>query len=425
MPLLIRHGRLVDPSQSLDQITDLLISDGLVSGIGNITEPPSGTEIFDAAGKVVSPGFIDIHVHLREPGFTSKETIATGTLSAARGGFSAVCCMANTAPVNDSALVTRYIMDRVKESAAVRVYPIGAITKGLEGQALAEIGGMVEAGAVAISDDGHSVSNSQMMRRALEYAADFGIPVVDHCENKELAAGGVINEGHYSTLLGLRGMTRAAEEVDVARDIVLAELTGAHIHIAHLSTAGSLKLVRRAQAEGLKVTCEVTPHHLTLTEELADGYNPNAKMNPPLRTQADVDALLEGIADGTIGAIATDHAPHTGLEKDQVLPHSPFGIIGLESAVSLMLDRLHRTNHVPLSRIVELFSTGPARLFNLPGGTLKVGAPADVTILDLEKTVRVDVSEWASKSRNTPFDTWELQGAPVAVFINGKKVECK
>lgn len=424
MPLLIRHGRLVDPSQNLDQITDLLISDGKVSAIGNTGELPPDTEIFDAAGKVVAPGFIDIHVHLREPGFTAKETIATGTRAAARGGFSAVCCMANTSPVNDSALITRYIMDRVKESAAVRVYPIGAITKGLEGQALAEIGGMVEAGAVAISDDGHSVSSAQMMRRALEYAADFGIPVVDHCENKELAAGGVINEGHYSTLLGLRGMTRAAEEVDVARDIVLAELTGAHIHIAHLSTAGSLKLVRRAQAEGLKVSCEVTPHHLTLTEELADGYNPNAKMNPPLRTRADVDALLEGIADGTIGAIATDHAPHTDLEKDQVLPHSPFGIIGLESAVSLMLDRLHRTNGVSISRIVELFSTGPARLFNLPGGSLKVGAPADVTILDLEKTVRVDVSEWASKSRNTPFDAWELQGAPVAVFINGKKVEC-
>ncbi len=423
MPLLIRNGRLVDPSQNLDRITDLLISDGVISAIGNALDFPTDTEVFDATGLVIAPGFIDIHVHLREPGFTSKETVATGTLAAARGGFTGVCCMANTSPVNDSPLVTRFILDRVRESAAVRVYPIGAITKGLEGQVMAEIGGMVEAGVVAISDDGHSVSNAQLMRRAMEYAADFGIPVVDHCENKELAAGGVINEGYYSTLLGLRGMTRAAEEVDVARDIVLAELTGAHVHIAHLSTAGSLKLVRRAQAEELNVTCEVTPHHLALTEDLTEGYNPNAKMNPPLRTQADVDALLEGIADGTIGAIATDHAPHTGLEKDQVLPHSPFGIIGLESAVSLMLDRLHRTNAVSLPRIVELFSTGPAKLFNLPGGTLKIGAPADITVLDVEKTVSVDVSGWASKSRNSPFDKWELRGAPVAVFIDGKEVK--
>jgi dihydroorotase len=420
--LFIRNGRVVDPSQNLDATVHVRVENGRIAALGPDIAPPPEATIFDAQGLVVAPGFIDLHVHLREPGQTAKETIATGTSAAAAGGFTAVCCMANTSPVNDSPLVTRYILDRVRESAAVRVYPIGAVTKGLEGTALAEIGGMVEAGIVAVSDDGHSIGNAQLMRRALEYASDFGIPVIDHCENKDLAAGGVINEGYYSTLLGLRGMTRAAEEVDVARDIVLAELTGAHVHIAHLSTAGSLKLVRRAQAEGLRVTCEVTPHHLTLTDAFTEHYEPNAKMNPPLRTQRDVDALLEGVADGTVSAIATDHAPHGALEKAQVPAHSPFGVIGLESAVSLMIDRLYHAKLITLTRLIELFSTGPARAFRLPGGSLSVGTPADITILSLDQPVVVAAQTWRSKSRNTPFDGWTLTGKPMATFVNGRQV---
>ncbi|OYT73631.1 MAG: dihydroorotase [Chloracidobacterium sp. CP2_5A] len=422
MALIIRNGRVCDPSQGLDKVADILVIDGRIAALGERLEAPPEAEALDASGLVVAPGFIDVHVHLREPGFVAKETIATGTRAAAAGGFTAVCCMANTSPVNDSPLVTRYILDRARESAACRVYPIGAVTKGLQGEALADIGGMAEAGVVALSDDGHGIANANLMRRALEYAADFDLPVIDHCENRDLAAGGVVNEGAVSTHLGVRGMTRAAEEADVARDVVLASLTGARVHIAHLSTAGSLELVRRAQAEGLPMTCEVTPHHLALDESAVLELGALAKMNPPLRTAADVEALLEGVADGVVACIATDHAPHATLEKDQVLSHAPFGVTGLECAVSLMLDRLHWRQGISLMRVVELFSTGPARAFKLPGGTLQIGSPADMTLLDLSRETVVDASRWQSKARNCPFNGWRLKGAPVLTLIDGKRV---
>ncbi|MFQ3583019.1 MAG: dihydroorotase [Chloracidobacterium sp.] len=422
MSLLIRNGRVCDPSQNLDAVRDILVTDGCIAAIGDGLEVPPNTDVLDAAGLVIAPGFIDVHVHLREPGFTAKETIATGTRAAAAGGFTAVCCMANTSPVNDSPLVTRYILDRVRESAACRVYPVGAVTKGLQGEVLSDIGGMAAAGVVALSDDGHGIANANLLRRALEYASDFGLPIIDHCENRDLAAGGVVNEGAVSTQLGVRGMTRAAEEVDVARDVVLASLTGAHIHIAHLSTSGSLEIVRRAQSEGLPLTCEVTPHHLTLDESALLTLGAAAKMNPPLREPADVEALLEGVADGTVTCIATDHAPHTALEKDQVLAHAPFGVVGLECAVSLMLDQLHWRHGLPLMRIIELFSTGPARAFKLPGGTLQIGQPADMTLLDIHGEVTVDVGRWQSKARNCPFDGWRLRGRPVMTFIAGKRL---
>lgn len=421
MALVIRNGRVCDPSQNLDAVLDVLVVEGRIAALGPNLEVPAQAEVIDATGLVVAPGFIDVHVHLREPGFTAKETIATGTRAAVAGGFTAVCCMANTSPVNDSPVVTRYILDRAREAAACRVYPIGAVTRGLQGEALADIGGMAAAGVVALSDDGHGIANANLLRRALEYATDFGLPVIDHCENRDLAAGGVINEGAVATRLGVRGMTRAAEEVDVARDVVLASLTGAHIHIAHLSTAGSLELVRRAQAEGLPITCEVTPHHLTLDESAVLTLGPQAKMNPPLRTAEDVEALLEGVADGTVTCLATDHAPHTALEKDQVLSHAPFGVIGLECAVSLMLDRLHWQQGISLLRLIELFSTGPAWAFNLPGGTLQIGAPADMTILDIHRETVVDVRQWQSKARNCPFDGWRLKGVPVMVVIGGER----
>ncbi|QUV99303.1 dihydroorotase [Chloracidobacterium sp. MS 40/45] len=421
MALVIRNGRVCDPSQNLDAVMDVLVVEGRIAALGPNLDIPPQAELVDATGLVVAPGFIDVHVHLREPGFTAKETIATGTRAAVAGGFTAVCCMANTSPVNDSPLVTRYILDRAQEAAACRVYPIGAVTRGLQGEALADIGGMAAAGVVALSDDGHGIANANLLRRALEYASDFGLPVIDHCENRDLAAGGVINEGAVSTRLGVRGMTRAAEEADVARDVVLSSLTGAHIHIAHLSTAGSLELVRRARAEGLPITCEVTPHHLVLDESAVLTLGALAKMNPPLRTAGDVEALLEGVADGTVTCLATDHAPHTTLEKDQVLLHAPFGVVGLECAVSLMLDRLHWRQGVPLLRLIELFSTGPARTFNLPGGTLQIGCPADMTILDIHRETVVDVRQWQSKARNCPFDGWRLRGAPVMVVVGGER----
>jgi len=423
MRLLIKNGRVVDPSQSLDDRRDVLVENGRIAAIDSRIEIElSAEEIFDASGLVVAPGFIDLHAHLREPGREDKETIETGTRAAAAGGFTSVCCMPNTNPVNDNAAVTRFVCERAKEKGAVNVFPIGAITVGLKGEALAEIGEMRSAGIVAISDDGHSVANSQIMRRAMEYAQDFGLPVVDHCEDPFLAAGGVMNEGYYSTLLGLKGMSRAAEEVHVARDIILAALTGARVHIAHLSTAGSLELVRQAKRRGLKVSCEVTPHHFTLTDEAVVGYDTNTKMNPPLRSLSDREALLEGIADGTVDAIATDHAPHHIDEKMLEYDRAPFGIIGLETALSLSLDRLFNSGRISLVRLVELLSTGPARVFNLDRGTLRAGAAADITIFDPNREVVVDATKFRSRSRNTPFDGWRLRGAPVATIVGGNVV---
>jgi dihydroorotase len=421
MKLLIQNGRLIDPSQSIEGKFDLLIEDGRVTGLEkNISI--SEAQVFDATGCVVAPGFIDLHVHLREPGEEYKETIETGARAAAAGGFTSIGAMPNTNPVNDNAAVTRFIVDRARETAVVNVFPVGAITRESKGETLAEIGDMIEAGAVAISDDGRPVMSAQVMRRAMQYAHQLGIPVIDHCQDLHLSANGVMHEGYYSTLLGLKGMPAAAEEIQLARDVVLSGMTGAHIHIAHLSTAGSLELVRQAKRKGLPVSCEVTPHHFTLTDEAVAGYDTNSKMSPPLRSRQDVESLLEGIADGTVDAIATDHAPHHWDEKVLDYDQAPFGIIGLETAVSLALDRLVHSGRITLTRLVELQSTNPARIIGLDRGTLRVGSVADITIFDPQRPITVTVNQFKSKSRNSPFNGWTLNGSVRATIVAGKIV---
>ncbi len=421
MTLLIRGGLIVDPLQGLEKKADLLLERGKVTDLGKLQARKSW-DVIDARGCVVAPGFVDMHVHLREPGREDKETIASGARAAAAGGFTAVMCMPNTDPVNDCEAVTRFILERARRANLVRVYPAGAITKGSRGKELAEIGEMVRAGAVAITDDGHPVENDQIMRRALEYSRIFDVPVVDHCENLELAAGGCMNEGSVSTRLGLPGMSRAAEETDVARDVLLSRVTGGRVHIAHLSTRGSLQLVRQAKQEGLEVTCEVTPHHFTLTEQDIGEYDTHCKMAPPLREPVDVEALLEGLADGTVDCIATDHAPHTSLEKDTSFEDAANGIIGMESAIPLAWEFLARRRGLPVRRLVELFSVQPNRILRLPGGTLQPGSPADVTVLDPDRPVTIDVGSWKSKSRNSPFHGWELHGLPVLTVVRGRVV---
>jgi dihydroorotase len=418
--LLIRNGTIVDPSQNSEQVADLLVRDGRVEKVGKDLAVKDA-DVLDATGLIVAPGFIDLHVHLREPGFEYKETIESGARAAIAGGFTSVCCMPNTDPVNDNSSVTSFIVERGAAAGLSRVYPIGAITQGSQGQKLAEIGEMKMAGIVAVSDDGRAVSDSNLMRRAMEYATDFDLPIVDHCEDC-CAKGGVMHEGEYSALLGLKGMPGAAEDLQVARDIALAEVTGARVHIAHISTARSVALVREAKLRGLSLTCEVTPHHFTLSDAEVSlrGYDTNTKMAPPLRSQADVDAVLEGLSDGTIDAIATDHAPHHANEKMLEFDRAPFGIIGLETAVSLALDRLVARGIISMARLVEIFSTRPASIFKLPGGSLANGRVADITILDPNRTVKVDVSRSASKSRNTPFDGWELKGGPVVTIVGGR-----
>lgn len=418
--LLIRNGNVIDPSQNVEQPADLLVRDGKVEKIGKDLTVKDA-EVLDARGLIVAPGFIDLHVHFREPGFEYKETIESGARAAVAGGFTSVCCMPNTNPVNDNSSVTSFILERGAAAGLARVYAIGAITQGSQGEKLAEIGEMKAAGIVAISDDGRAVADANLMRRAMEYASDFDIPVVDHCEDC-CAKGGVMHEGEYSAVLGLKGMPGAAEDLQVSRDITLAEVTGARVHIAHISTARSVALVREAKRRGLKVTCEVTPHHFTLTDAEVSlrQYDTSTKMAPPLRSQTDLDAVLEGLSDGTIDAIATDHAPHHANEKMLEFDRAPFGIIGLETAVSLALDRLVSRGIISIARLVELFSTNPARIFKLPGGSLKAGAVADITILDPERTVKIDVSRSASKSRNSPFDGWELKGAPAVTIVGGR-----
>jgi dihydroorotase len=398
---------------------DLLIEDGKIASLGRSISVRD-TEILEARGLVAVPGLIDMHVHLREPGFEYKETIATGTAAAAAGGFTAVASMANTEPVNDCAAVTELILEKAALAGNARVHPIGAATRGMEGRELSEIGEMVAAGAVAISDDGRPVRDPNVLRRAMEYAKAFGIALIEHCETPELHPGGVMNEGYWSTALGLRGIPRASEEIAVARNIRLAELTGARLHIAHLSTAGALASVKAAKARGLAVTCEVTPHHLLLTDERVGRYDTQAKMKPPLATEEDRQALLEGLKDGTVDAIATDHAPHHADEKDEDFDSAPFGIVGLETALPLCLDRLHRTGLLSLRRLVELLSSGPARILEVPGGTLAPGSPADVTLLDLEQVTRVDPKSFLSKGKNTPFAGWELRGKAVRTLLSGK-----
>jgi dihydroorotase len=363
-----------------------------------------------------------LHVHLREPGEEYKETIASGAAAAVAGGFTSICAMPNTNPVNDNASVTRYIIDKAREAGLATVYPVGAITRGSAGEELAEMAEMKEAGAVAVSDDGKPVTNPQVMRHAMEYARDHGLVVVDHCQDLHLSAGGVMNEGRYSTLLGLKGMSRAAEEGHVSRDIMLAELTGARVHIAHISTAGAVEMVRAAKRRALPVTCEVTPHHLALTDANVVGFDTNTKMNPPLRSEEDRAALVAAARDGTIDAIATDHAPHHIDEKMNEYDRAPFGVIGLETALGVALTKLHHEARIPLPRIIEMLTIGPARAFSLDRGTLAPGAVADITVFDPGREWRVYPARFKSKSRNTPFSGWQLKGEMVATFIRGKKV---
>jgi dihydroorotase len=419
--LLIKGGRVIDPSQSLDEIADLLLEDGRVKTIGSDVLDPDA-ELFDARGLVVAPGFVDLHVHLREPGDEYKETVASGAKAAVAGGFTSVCAMPNTKPVNDSASVTRHIIDKAREAALARVYPIGAITRDSRGEELAEMAEMKEAGAVAVSDDGCPVMNSQVMRHAMEYAHDHGLVVVDHCQDLNLSAGGVMHEGRYSTMLGLKGISSAAEESHVSRDILLAEMTGARVHIAHISTKGAVDLVRAAKQCGIPVTCEVTPHHLALTDDAVLSFDTNTKMSPPLRPADDVAALIEGVRDGTIDAIATDHAPHHMDEKMLEYDRAPFGIVGLETALGVALKVLYHSGVVELSRLVELLSTGPAGVFSLPCGTLAPGLIADVTVFDPELQWKVDPYQFHSRSRNTPFGGWKLRGRVVATFVGGREV---
>src|SRR5262245_9228084 len=421
--LLIKNGTIIDPSQSLEKKKDLLIRDGRIEVIDE-SLGSEGAEIFDAAGLIVAPGFIDLHVHLREPAFEYKETIASGARAAVAGGFTSVCCMPNTNPVNDNSSVTSFVIEQGRAAKLANVFPIGAITQGSTGEQLAEIGEMKTAGVVAISDDGKPVLDSGIMRRAMEYSRDFDLVMVDHCEDCCGATGWAMHEGDYSALMGLKGLPGAAEDLHVARDIMLAELTGARVHIAHISTARSVDLMRQAKLKGLAVTCEVTPHHFVLTDKdvYESGYDTNFKMAPPLRSQTDLEAIIEGLRDGTIDAIATDHAPHHANEKMLEFDHAPNGVIGLETAVSLTLDRLVHRGVISLSRMIELLSTNPARIFKLDRGTLKPGAVADVTIVDPNKQTKVDPSKFQSKSRNMPFGGWELKGAPVATVVGGRLV---
>ena len=419
--LLVKGGRVVDPSQGIDRALDVLLVDGKVEKLA-ARIPARGAEVIEAGGLVVCPGFIDIHTHLREPGREDKETIASGTRAAAAGGFTAVCAMPNTHPVNDTAGITRAIVEKARAEGSVRVYPIGAITRGQLGEELAEFGDLQEAGCVAFSDDGKPVASARMMRRALEYARTFGLVLIDHCEEPTLAEKACMNEGPVSTVLGLRGAPAAGEAIMVERDVLLAELTGGRVHIAHLSAAASLDAVRRGKARGVKVTAEVTPHHLFLTDEAVreTGYDTNTKMNPPLRAEPDRAALIEGLRDGTIDCIATDHAPHTVDDKHVEYDQAAFGIVGLETAVPLCLDRLVGAGLVELSQLVALLSTNPARVLGLAGGTLAPGSPADLTLLDLTKRRTVDPARFESRSRNTPFGGLALRGWPAATIVAGR-----
>ncbi len=420
MALLIKNGRVIDPASGHDAIADVWIDDGVVRGVGNNLSA-AGAEIFDATGLIVAPGFIDMHVHLREPGFEHAETIESGARAAAAGGFTSICPMPNTSPINDSAAVTGYIVQKAR-NAAVNVFPIGAITKGSAGEELAAIGSMKSAGAVAISDDGRPVMNARVMRRAMEFARSFGIPVINHCEDLHLSAGGDMHEGLESVRLGLRGIPSCSEDVMVARDIVLAEVTGARYHVAHISAKRSVEMVAMAKARGLAVTAEATPHHFALADTDMSPYDSNYKMKPPLRSRCDVGAVTEGVVNGTIDAIATDHAPHAGSEKMQEFERCPFGIIGLETAIGVTLEYLVHTRKITVAQMVEKFTIGPARVVGLNRGTLSVGAPADVTIFSTNHEWTYDVNKSASKSRNSPFDGRTFKGGPVATIVDGRVV---
>ncbi len=419
MNLLIKNSHVIDPANKVDEKLDILVSDGKIAKLGRPGSiPADGAETVDAAGNLVVPGLIDMHVHLREPGFEYKETVASGCASAKAGGFTAVCCMPNTSPVNDNRSITEFILAQAK-ATAVRVHPIGAITKGSKGEELSEMAELHAAGCRAVSDDGKPVMNAAIMRRALEYSKIFDLLVISHCEDSSLSGKGVMNEGVVATELGLRGIPRAAEEVMTARDILLAELTGARLHIAHVSTSGAVRLVREAKSRGVNVTAETCPHYFTLTEEAVRGYNTMAKMNPPLRTAEDVAAVKQGLRDGTLDVIATDHAPHAVDEKAGEFDYAPFGIVGLETALGLTL-KLVDEGVLTLAEAIRKFTINPASLLKTGRGTLAVGADADITIIDQNIEWTVDASQFKSKSRNTPFNGWKLKGKAVKTIVQGK-----
>jgi dihydroorotase len=420
--LLITGGRLIDPSQNLDAVGDLLLVDGKVAQVGGKIAAPAGAQTFDAKGLVVAPGMIDVHVHLREPGREDVETVATGAHSAVAGGFTAVCAMPNTKPVTDNQATVGFVKRQGEAAGFARVYPYGAISLGQQGETLAEFGEMVAAGAVAFSDDGKPVENSHLMRTALEYAMTFGVPVVEHCEVMSLAHGGSMNEGVVSARLGLKGIPAEAEEIDVARCILLAKRTGGHVHLCHLSTKGSVDLVRWGKSQGVNVTSEVCSHHISLTEDAVEGYNTNAKMNPPLRTKVDVEALQQGLKDGTIDLLVTDHAPHHYDEKEREFADAPNGIVGLETALGVNITYLVETGILSLNDLVLRMSCLPAKIFHLPGGTLKSGSIADVTVFDPKKQWVVDPKAFKSKGRNTPYGGHKLTGQAICTVVGGKIV---
>ena len=421
MAIVIKNGRVIDPANGTDRVADVLIVEGRIAGVApNLSSPKA--EVFDATGLVVAPGFIDMHVHLREPGFEHAETIESGARAAAAGGFTSICCMPNTKPVNDSAMVTSYIVERARRNAVVNVFPIGAITKGSAGEELAAIGAMKAAGAVAISDDGQPVMNARVMRRAMEFAKSYDLPIIQHCEDLNLSAGGDMHEGAASVRWGLRGIPAASEDVMVARDLVLAQLTGARYHVAHISTRNAVAMVEYARGAGLPVTAEATPHHFALSDTQMPPYDSNYKMKPPLRSSADAAVVADGLARGVLTAIATDHAPHPGSEKMQEFERCPFGIIGLETAIGLTLDDLVHTGKISLNRMVELFTTGPESVMRLGRGTLSTGAPGDVTVFSTDQAWTYDVNQSASRSRNSPFDGRTFRGGPVATVVDGEFV---
>lgn len=423
MTTVIRHGYLFDPARQLDGTGWLHIKDGVIAGVG-LGEPPAGLvadETIDAAGLMVTPGFIDLHVHLREPGEESKETIESGCRAAVRGGFTSVVAMPNTVPPIDHAAVVKFINLEAQRVNLAHVFPVGCISRGRAGSEMADIGELVAAGCVAISDDGSPVMDSGLMRRAMEYARMFNIPVIEHCEDLQLTSGGVMNEGLYSTKLGLRGVPTAAEDVMIARNIILAEYTGGALHVAHVSTAAGVRMIRDAKARGVRVTCEVTPHHLTLTDAAVCDYDTNFKMSPPLRSEADRQALVAALADGSIDAIATDHAPHSTTSKDCEFDQAANGVIGMETALPVIFTRLVHEGHVPLARMVAALTTGPARVLNKPSkGTLAPGADADVTIWDPSATFTIDAATFCSKSRNTPFNGWHVRGRVERTIVAGE-----
>ena len=420
---IIRNGRVIDPANKRDEIADVVIVDGKIADQSAVRIPQSEIDEIDASNLIVSPGLIDMHVHLREPGFGHKETIESGARAAAAGGFTTIVCMPNTSPVPDNPSTIAWIKDRASDIACVNVLPTGAISKNLAGEELAPIGSLAQAGIVAITDDGHCIQNHEVMRRAVEYARMVGVPVLDHCQDYNLVGNGVVHEGYWSTLLGLPGWPAAGEEAIVVRNILLAELCDHPIHCQHLSTAGSVRLIREARARGVRISGEVCPHHIALTDEAIQNFDTNYKVNPPLRSQPDVDALLEGIADGTLSILCSDHAPHAHFEKEVEFDAAPFGIIGLETELGLFLDLLvYKHRAIDIARVIEMYTVEPARLLKIDAGTLSIGARADVTLVDpeLEWTVRID--QFESASRNSPFDGWKLRGRAVRTIVGGKTV---